>query len=179
MLELLVLLVWAVLSVPVFINGLFKQCFFAQEVVSGLCSATGLTFCPGLFAVVQAATPPTIEIFKSLPTDRYQRWAVYVIVLEKDGAITLVYLGSGTHATQGVTNRWCVYDRLDFALMPEYVIKAIRDGYTITYKGTLVWCPIPSAADVPMTRLLFIAMEAAFTFLFWTLQSRKSDHKMI
>jgi hypothetical protein len=59
------------------------------------------------------------------------------------------------------------------------VAAAVKDGYKITHKGLLVWSPIPSEADVPRFGILFLAIEAAFSFLFWAMQSRIADHSMI
>jgi hypothetical protein len=41
-----------------------------------------------------------------------------------------------------------------------------------------VSCPLPSAADIPPVRALFVAMEAMFSFLFWTMKSKKKDYRM-
>lgn len=180
MLELLVLITWACLTVPdIFKNALFTQFFYCQEVLSEICSTASLCFCPGLFDAVQAASPPSIEFFKGLPTNDRKRWAVYAIVLEKSGAIPLVYIGSGTNALYGVSARWGFYNRLDFTMMPRHVCAALKDGYEITHKGILVWCSLPAAAKVPIYRLLFLAMEAAFTYTFWAVKSRLTDHSMI
>ena len=47
--------------------------------------------------------PRTINLFKTLPScDRLDRlWAVYMLVLEKNGHKSKIYIGSGTHAGQG------------------------------------------------------------------------------
>ena len=39
-------------------------------------------------------------------------------------------------------------------------------------------CPLPTAADVPRFRLLFVAMEAAFSFYFWAMKSATKDYGM-
>jgi hypothetical protein len=46
----------------------------------------------------------------------------------------------------------------------------MTDGYTITHKGMLCSAPIPSAADIPTVRLLFVALEAVFSYMFWTVR---------
>ena len=62
--------------------------------------------------------------------------------------------------------------------MPRYVRLPLEDGYQISHRGLLVWTPVPSAADVPRFRLLFLAMEATPTFLFWAMQSKIKDYDM-
>jgi hypothetical protein len=56
--------------------------------------------------------------------------------------------------------------------------QALKEGYKITHKGLLAWCPLPAAVDVARIRLLFVAMEAAFSFYFWAMQSRDKDYGM-
>lgn len=178
-LELLVFITWACLSIRGYRNGIFRQLVPSQAILSEMCSAASLTFAPGLFDAVQAASPPAVSFFLSLPSDSSRRWAVYALVLEKPDALSLIYIGSGTDARDGLRSRWRHYEKPDFDMLPEHVLAALKDGYSIVHKGTLVWSPLPSAANVPIFRVLFIAMEAAFTFLFWAVKSRKPDHFMI
>jgi len=180
MLQLLVLITWACLLQPVHKNGLFKQFFFDQAVLSEICSAASLCFCPGLFEAIQAVHPPDVSFFRRLPSDGSGRWAVYALVLDKPGALPLIYIGSGTDMKRGVPARWAVYNkpeanRPDF---PKYVQRALDDGYKISHKGLLVWCSIPSAENAPRFRLLFVAIEAALSFLFWTMKSKVKDYGM-
>ena len=180
MLELLVLITWACLSQPVHSNGLFKQFFFDQAVLSEICSAASLCFCPGLFEAIQAVHPPDVSFFRRLPSDGSGRWAVYALVLDKPGALPLIYIGSGTEMKRGIPARWLVYNkpkanRSDF---PRFVQRAIDDGYKISHKGLLVWCSITSAANAPRFRLLFVAIEAALSFLFWAMKSKVKAHGM-
>ena len=60
--------------------------------------------------------------------------------------------------------------------IPKYMDQALKEGYTITHKGLLAWCPLPAAVDVARFRLLFVAMEAAFSFHFWAMRSRAKDY---
>lgn len=62
-----------------------------------------------------------------------------------------------------LTSRWRCYDHRGDTL-PMLVEKAFHEGYEIAHKGLLVWAAIPATANVPRFRLLFVAMEAAFTF---------------
>ncbi|CAN9350910.1 unnamed protein product [Alternaria alternata] len=179
LLELLVALIWACLSVPVHKNGVFTTVLFSSTVIAEICSAASLSFCPGLLDAMQAAAPPTLSWWKALPVNQPRRWGVYCLVLEKPGHIPLIYIGSGTDATRGCPARLQIYEQLKhFHLWPRNVLRAHRDGYKITHIGWLVSAPIPSAGIIPPVRLLFIAMEATFSFLFWTMKSTDKDYGM-
>jgi hypothetical protein len=54
----------------------------------------------------------------------------------------------------------------------------VDNGYTIVLKGLVLWRPVPSAADIPKLRLLYVVIEAALSFLFWAVQSQKKDYSM-
>lgn len=179
LLELVIALVWACLLVPGGKNQLFVQLFFAVDVVSDLAAAASLSFCPGLLEVLNATSPPTVAWFKQLPDDYRKRWGVYVLVFKQDGFVPYLYCGSATESKRGIASRWALYDKHNVRLrdntegLPSGVIKAFEAGFKITHKGLLVTAPIPSAANVPTSRLLFYAMEATFAFAFWMMDSRK------
>lgn len=128
---------------------------------------------------MQSATPPTIDFFESLPAIFWGVWAVYVLVLTKPGCIPLIYVGTGTRGRkEGASQRLDSYDRLEWSMLPRFVAAALRDGYQITHKGTLAWAPVPTPGQIPKTRLLFLALEATFSFLFWAMKSRDKDYNM-
>lgn len=174
--EAVVWITWAFLSVPVYKHNLFTMVFTDLHILYEIAEAATLSFCPGLFDVIQAAAPPSLAFFKALPAKPFGRWGVYAIVLEKPGAEPLVYIGSGTSAKGGLSSRWTQYDNQ--TMLPRFVFSALQSGYTIVHKGMIVWTPLPAAADVPRFRLLFVAVEAAFSFLFWTMYSRTKDYGM-
>jgi hypothetical protein len=62
--------------------------------------------------------------------------------------------------------------------MPRYVQKALNDGYTIRHKGLLCWTALPSVALQPTIRLLFVDMEAAFSYVVWAMRTTKRDYGM-
>ena len=59
--------------------------------------------------------------------------------------------------------------------VPQWVAKAIRDGYTITRKGLLCSADIPSMKLVPITRLIFVTLEGTFAFIFRALRTSMTD----
>lgn len=180
MLPLLVTLVWTCISRPTLKNSLYKQLFREQIILSEISSAASLYFCPGLFEAIQVAAPPSMNFFRNLPTDVKGRWAIYVLVPEKQGCVDFIYIGSGTEMKAGVLARWRVYNNPDKHKdrLPKYLQQALDNGYKIVHKGVLVSCPIPSAANAPRLRLLFVVMEATFCFLFWAMRSNNKDYGM-
>ena len=174
--ELLVHITWGCLCASLWKQSLFAQILSSQSVLLEICSAANLVFCPGLFNVIQNAYAPAVNFFESLPSDTARRWGVYVLVFQKPNAIPLIYIGSGTNSRDGVSARLGEYDRPARGTIPQYVENALRENYKIVHKGLLVWAPIPPAADIPRFRLIFIIIEAVFSFLFWAIISKTKDY---
>jgi hypothetical protein len=151
-------------------HSIFVKILSSEDFIEQLLSSTSLVFAPGLFEILQSSTPPTIAFFKSLPTNHTKQWAVYLLVLEKQSCRTKIYIGSGTSASSGVSLRFGQYEKQQ--LLPKYVEIDLKEGYSIVHKGLLCTTPIPSAAEVPITRLVFVALEAVFTFVFWALKCK-------
>lgn len=173
--EFVLLLVWTLLTLtPVTkSNHACDIILLSQDVISKIMSDSLLSFAPGLLDVVQAATPPSIAFFKTLPTQFKKLWGVYVIVLEKKGCRPKVYIGSSTESDSGVIRRMRQYDAL--SLLPRFVDLALKNGYRITHKSLLCWAPLPGIlAGFPL-RVLFIVLETAFSIVFWTM-SFKSNY---
>ncbi|KFY69501.1 hypothetical protein V496_00178 [Pseudogymnoascus sp. VKM F-4515 (FW-2607)] len=155
-------------------NSLFARFFKSKADIDDVATTASLEFAPGLLNVLESPTPPTADFFKSLPVDSDSpeaRWAVYTIVLEKEGFRPIIYIGSGTSSSSGVHTRLKqYYDRVQ---LPVYVEQAINDGFGIVSNGLLCWIPRPTlASKVPIRRLLIIAFEATFSFLFWSMKAR-------
>jgi hypothetical protein len=174
--QLMLLFIWACLcqSAVKCKFSVFVKVLSSKEIIEELLSCTSLVFAPGLLEVLQSSTPPTVAFFKSLPTDPYKVWGVYLLVLEKQNSRTKIYIGSGTNAESGVSSRLRHYDIKAYDVLPLYVNEALEEGYTIVHKGLLCSAPLPPAGVVPTTRLLFLALEAAFTFAFWLSAPRLS-----
>ncbi|KAK4612135.1 hypothetical protein CLAFUW4_13003 [Fulvia fulva] len=150
------------------INSTLRLLLSDEPVLQELLDSAGLVFAPSLLEAVQFTAPPTLDWFKSLPTRAHKRWGVYVIVLEKQGSRPRIYVGSGTGADKGVSNRIANYDNR--TTFPHYVEKAFNEGFNVTNKGLLLWAPIPRPGSVPKLRLLFLKMECAFAFVFWSMR---------
>lgn len=176
LLRLVISMIWKCLLNSTKKNAIFQHVFYDKEILSTIVSEASLSFCPGLLDVLQAAAPPTVSWYKQLPKDTYNRWGVYVLVLEKKRHRTRVYVGSATESARGIQSRWALYDRCNLRrpyvtddACPSNVRAALNSGYKIVYKGQLAWIPIPPAKFVPQTRVLFYALEAMFSYYFWTM----------
>ncbi|KAH0363440.1 heat shock protein 70, partial [Aureobasidium melanogenum] len=179
----MVAMIWAALNVQVYKNELFKTVFFEPEFILEILELASLFYCPGLLAALKAAGPPPIKFFRGLKLNDvhlalHKIWGVYVLILTKVGCLPLIYIGSATCFTSGVKRRWAVYDgRTDEHLpLPFYVRRALLAGYTISHKALLVYGPIPSAGNVPVVRLFYVAVECVLTFWFWGMRSFTKDY---
>jgi len=75
-----------------------------------IASSASISFCPGLKEALESPTPPDVDFFKSLVTDFVGRWGIYALVLKKQGAKTLIYIGSATNDLTGVRGRFYTYN---------------------------------------------------------------------
>jgi hypothetical protein len=136
-----------------------------------------LVFAPGLLEVLQASTPPTLAFFRTLPSHiKVGRcWAVYLLILEKSDCRPRVYIGMGTQEVKGVAGRLYQYEAL--VNLPALVKAALDEGYDITHKGLLCWCPMPAVGTVltPL-RALFLVLESTFSLMLWAMQSRTKEY---
>jgi hypothetical protein len=137
-------LVWTILTLtPAKLKNPVQAIILtSQDVVAKLMSDSELEFALGLWDVVQASAPPSINFFKSLPSFfkrsrgiYVKRWAVYAVVLEKKLCRAKLYIGVSTHSDGGVRQRFLQYENLEN--IPKFVRAALRDGYEITHKGLI------------------------------------------
>lgn len=156
---------------------LINELLHSQDAFQEVFISLGLVFAPGLLEALQSSTPPTIAFFRSLPkhTDVGPCWAVYLILLGKLGCLPKIYVGLSTNELQGVSARMSDYECGNS--LPKWVKAALDDGFNITRKGLLCWCPMP-AFDVLLSplRALFLVLEATFTLMLWAMHSRTSDY---
>jgi hypothetical protein len=111
--QLIAFLVWRCVSgAPVTLKHPFYDLrLISEDSVLEFLQIASLNFAPGAFTVLRAATPPYIDLFKGLRVNAGKRWAVYVLVLEKVGYRPKVYIGSGTKATDRISDRSNQHDR--------------------------------------------------------------------
>lgn len=179
-------LTWFCMQQPVTMNILFKKYFFDLDILAETASDAGISHYPGLLKALQGEEPPHVSFFTTLPLPAglWTKWAVYVIILKAPDGTVLVYIGSGTNAADGVQHRFVTYNKSgDYtesepkkSALPEYMKEAIAQGCKVIHKGLLAWCRKPSYKDVARFRLLFGAMEAAFSFHFWAMKRRDMDY---
>lgn len=177
-LQLMVQLVWTCVSMAPKVqkNATYDIRMNSLEVVQKLLENTSLTFATGLYDVLQAAQPPSIDYFKSLPIITGLLWAIYVIVLEKPGRRPKLYIGSASGQERGASERMHDYDTGN--AMPKFIVAALNDGYEITHKGHLCWTPVPSPSKHGSFHMVMLAIEATLSFFFWAMASRIKDYCM-
>ncbi|RMJ16929.1 hypothetical protein CDV36_003400 [Fusarium kuroshium] len=179
-LQLVMLATWKCLSdTPYYSkNTLFARYLTSLEVMTEIALDSSIDFAPGLFDVLQSTTAPSIQFFKGLPAPRLHQWGVYAVVLEKLGFRPKLYVGSGT-SHGGVKTRLGQYHYENQSMVPVGVRDALTDGYSITHQGLFCWVPMPTPTSIPLTRLLFIALEATFAYLFWAMKPHREDYGMV
>ncbi|KAH0283639.1 hypothetical protein KCU62_g8888, partial [Aureobasidium sp. EXF-3399] len=158
-------------------NALYSTKIKKYTDLQQLASDIELMFPSDLGDKLKSGTAPTIEWFKSLPSFYCPGFIVYVLVLTKRGCRPKIYIGSGTDEKYGGKHRLESYDKL--TALPSLVKQALAEGYAIVHKGLLAWTTtLPRAGLVPMTRLLFMALEGTFSFNFWAMRAYKRDYGM-
>jgi hypothetical protein len=173
--DLVVGLLITILNLSVSRHALYWKFLSTDVLIVGFLSILSISFAPTLVDTYRSSLLPTIAFFKTLPSDFEKKWAVYVRVLEKDGHRPKLYIGSATAASGGVSIRLQQYEKPH--MRPFLVRLAMSNGYDITYTGLLCWSPIPPTGTVPISRLVFLALESMFTFIFWALGSKTETDK--
>ncbi|PIA93668.1 hypothetical protein CB0940_03846 [Cercospora beticola] len=157
-------------------NPLFDHYFTSLDSVQAAAQTTGMTFAPGLYELLVGPNLPTVDFFKTLPTNEdflKDIWSCYLLVLYKPGRRFRVYIGSATSFEQGARQRMQQYD--NFLLLPRYVAASLDAGFVIIHKGMLCWIPRPIFILVPLYRLFIIGFEAVFSYVFWAFKRRGRD----
>ncbi|KAK5651315.1 hypothetical protein OQA88_12611 [Cercophora sp. LCS_1] len=167
----------------------FRRAFTSDRRIHELVDSVNLRFCDGLQEVLSADSPPPLAWFKSLPRvdakSRNRAWGVYGIVMEKPGAIGLLYSGSGTSQSGGVRKRIRTYqlwiedldDPSRSMTIPKCMLQAQEEGYTITHIVMLCTCDPPRSSEfTDNLRLMVTATEAFFHCQFWTMEKKDREY---
>ncbi|KAK2762538.1 hypothetical protein CKAH01_16078 [Colletotrichum kahawae] len=164
-------LTWCALSASApswYINPIYKTHLAADiGTFEGICGQHPLKFSDNMYEVLMAKQPPTLDFFRTLPkpSKRSPVWGVYTLLLEKVDRSAKLYVGSGTNANQGVIARLRDYERE--TQLPQLVLKALQEGYTISHAGMLCWCKMPKPGQAPLARLRVVAEKATLAFVFF------------
>lgn len=161
-------------------HPLFSRYFKSAGDLLSISKSVSLAFADGLFDTLKVSSPPAIQFFKDLPSTPIMVWGVYVIVFEQPGYRPRLYIGSatsiGTPTSTGIRLRFKQYE--DGFLLPQHVSASLEAGFTITSKSLICWSERPNPALQPVCRLLFLVLEATFTFVFWALKAKKGSYGM-
>jgi hypothetical protein len=157
-------------------NAYFNQFLKSSSVVEEIATESKIKSASSLPAYMNGPKPDNIDYFKTLPTECGTDWCCYAAILEKPGCKPRVQIGSGTHGTFGGQRR--LDDYPNERALPSLVLKALNEGFVITHVGVLCTASKPEAADQPLTRLVFVAIEGTFAYLFWSLNAYKADYGM-
>lgn len=178
MLDFLASLCWNTLSLTPkpLKNALYDQIFPTAQALETLLLGSAIILAPGLLDALTAESPPPMSFFKNLPTEVPKNWAIYLLVLEKQGCRSKIYIGSGTEKRDGISRRFAQYKRGECG--PAFVRPALEQGFTITHYGLLCWAPIPPGHVIPPSRALFLIIETSFAVWFWSIVSRTKDYGM-
>lgn len=122
-------------------------------------------------------TPPSMDFWYSLPSafgldDAVLKThvIVYAVVLEKDGEVPRIAIGSGCNSVSGAQNRTVTWAREYKDKLPMRVKEFMEKGYDITHMGVIVMIPMDGKDAIwSMLSGWIITLESAFTFLFWSI----------
>lgn len=178
---LLLSVTWGCLSHPSYHNPEFDIAFSSEDVFLSAYNSAGFLFCSDLLAVIQTG-PPSLAWFASVGLDifqdrdrvPYKSWGLYLHVFLKPGFPPLLYCGSATATEFGLRARFKDY-RLLHAVSQE-LLDAVQDGFVLVHSIILAHCPIPQPPDQPRIRAVCLALEAAFSAIFWCMVSKTSNY---
>jgi hypothetical protein len=148
-----------------YINSDIKVAFASRSHWDSVVSDAPLQIAPGLASVLSSSRPPSLDFFRRLPKPPASKlWAVYALILEHPQLQPVLYIGSGTHAKDGVQGRYTGYQTGSGAIAI-LVKHALNQGYTLTF-GMLCWTALPPPQLVPRLRARFLALESVFAVVF-------------
>lgn len=122
---------------------------------------------PGLDSILSTASPPSLDIFQTLPPAEPNTWGVYAVTLVRASSIPKLYIGSGTSVDGRVKSRCNAYIS-GSGPFSKHVRKALDDGYSIDTIGMLCSTPLPkhNPEHVPALRSRILVLESVFTIIF-------------
>lgn len=148
-----------------FINSEIKFAFASSSEWDSNARQAPLSVAPGLAQVLSSPTPPDIGYFLNLPkSDGPRKWGVYALIATHPDLPPIMYIGSGTHAQDGVAKRETNYSS-GKGCIPKLIKIALEQGYFLSF-GMLIWTKLPSTQLVPRTRARFLALESVFAVIF-------------
>ncbi|KAK4167062.1 hypothetical protein QBC43DRAFT_331803 [Cladorrhinum sp. PSN259] len=120
-----------------YINPDFRILFGSASTSAEIYAALPLQYAAGLLDVCLSKEPPSREFFMSLPLPAGKLWAIYVVVMEKEGHEPGIYIGSGTDAFKGYEQRAGQYHDRAHRMLPRRVRSLYDKGYDLTHMGLL------------------------------------------
>jgi hypothetical protein len=148
-----------------YINSEIKAVFASRSDWDSVVSDAPLQVAPGLASLLSSSKPPSLDFFRGLPKPPASKlWAVYALILEHIQLPPILYIGSGTHARDGVQGRHTGY-QTGSGVIPKLVEHTLNQGYTLTF-GMLCWTALPPPQLVPRLRARFLALESVFAVVF-------------
>ena len=160
-------LTWGLINVDApswFINPYFKVLLAERASYDSIAAAIPLTLAPRLYDALGSSEPPPVDFFRSLPQPEGKQWGIYALLLVKHGCPAKLYVGSGTQSDRGVVKRFQDYEQGNS--LPRFVDQAFKQGYNISHLGLLCWSAFPPEGLFHRSRARFLAIEAAFTYIF-------------
>ena len=150
---------WCVITADApewYVCPIYKTALGEQEKFDKICSDTPLTLAPCLLDVLRSSDPPS-DFFLSLPAPPLvdKVWAIYILLLEKLGCPSQLYLGSGTNAGYGVQARIIPAARLRFVALEATLAYIFHAGFETRLdaiwtvhlpwkRETVTWLPLYS-----------------------------------
>lgn len=62
--------------------------------------------------------------------------------------------------------------------LPDLVQNALREGYKIAHRWLICWISLPPVSLQSSIHVLFIALEAAISYIFWEMRTVNKDYGM-
>jgi hypothetical protein len=121
-----------------------------------------------------AAHYPTFQTLRS-PLDTDRLWAIFSFN-SRNPLPDRRYISVARQKKIDVHRRILNYRRGDN--LPDLVKKALKEGYKITHVGLICWIPLPLMSLQPSIRILFVTLEAAFSYIFWAMRTVNMDYGM-